>query len=208
LLVVETLGAGARVLRRRREVVSLLLDAVQEGRHESRAASPPPSLTAEGIVGGALSVLHGRLVEPGPEPLRDLTGQLMGMIVLPYLGASAARREIALPLPAAERRRRDSTPANPLHDLSMRLTYRTVRVLGSVATHPGASNRDIGAAADIPDQGQASKLLSRLEKLGLIENQGDGSSRGAPNAWTLTELGRRTHGAIFERQPIPGPAAV
>ena len=34
-----------------------------------------------------------------------------------------------------------------------------------------------------------SKLLTRLEKLGLIENRGIGHARGGPNAWTLTQRG-------------------
>jgi DNA-binding PadR family transcriptional regulator len=47
----------------------------------------------------------------------------------------------------------------------------------------------IGDAAGIGDQGQISKLLSRLEKLGLIENTHAYRPKGAANAWTLTERG-------------------
>ena len=52
----------------------------------------------------------------------------------------------------------------------MRLTYRTVRVLLAIAQHPGASNRQIGEDAGVHDQGQISKLLTRLHKLGLVDN--------------------------------------
>jgi len=34
---------------------------------------------------------------------------------------------------------------DPLRDVGMRLTYRTVRVLTAVAANPGASNREIAA---------------------------------------------------------------
>ena len=48
----------------------------------------------------------------------------------------------------------------------MRLTYRTVRVLGAVGEHPGASNREIAERAGISDQGQISKLLYAPGRLG------------------------------------------
>jgi hypothetical protein len=156
-------------------------------------------LTAEGIIGGVLSVLHARLVEDDPGSLLDLTGPLMGMIVLPYLGPAAARKEIAQPAP----KHSGKVPVvrdDPLQGLPMRLTYRTMRVLTSIAELAGAgtypSNRAVGEHAGIPDQGQASKLLTRLHKLGLITNQGGDPARGEPNAWTLTTTGRRVHDSI------------
>ena len=78
----------------------------------------------------------------------------------------------------------------------MRLTYRTMRVLVSVAENPGSSNRTIGQHAGIADQGQASKLLARLHKLGLIENHGGDPARGEPNAWVLTITGQQVHDSI------------
>jgi DNA-binding MarR family transcriptional regulator len=80
----------------------------------------------------------------------------------------------------------------------MRLTYRTVRALMAIAEHPGSSNRVIANAAEVIDQGQMSKLLARLQQLGLIENTGGGSARGEPNAWTLTDKGWRVQGALAE----------
>ena len=73
----------------------------------------------------------------------------------------------------------------------MRLTYRTMRVLEVIADDPGVSNRSVGEHADIADQGQISKLLSRLERLGLASNTGQGHQKGEPNAWTLTPTGER-----------------
>ena len=75
----------------------------------------------------------------------------------------------------------------------MRLTYRTARVLEAVARYSGASNRQIGELAEIPDQGQVSKLLARLQGLGLLTNTAgrDAHTRGAANAWILTELGEQ-----------------
>ena len=73
----------------------------------------------------------------------------------------------------------------------MRLTYRTARVLQAAAANPGASNRRIGEQADIYDQGQISKLLARLLRIGLLANTGRGHANGEPNAWSLTPLGER-----------------
>ncbi len=127
-----------------------------------------------------------------PRPLLSLLNPLMGMIVLPYHGAAASEREQRRPPP---RGRRPTAPrVDPLRELDMRLTYRTVRVLlaigslGGMGSHP--SNRQVATAAGISDQGQISKLLARLQALGLIGNGGGDHAKGEPNAWTLTQRGR------------------
>jgi AcrR family transcriptional regulator len=193
LLIVESLAAGPGALERRRNVSSQILPIVDLGRTE-KGGDPPP-LTAEGIVGGVLSVLHARLSEKNPGSLLELASPLMGMIVLPYLGPTAARKEIERPIPRRPAKR-PVLRTDPLQDLPMRFTYRTMRVLTAVAAGPGSSNRAVGESAGIPDQGQASKLLARLRKLGLIENQGGDPARGEPNAWTLTAKGTEVHEAI------------
>jgi DNA-binding MarR family transcriptional regulator len=88
---------------------------------------------------------------------------------------------------------------DPLRDLDMRLTYRTVRVLIAISAHPAASNRKIADTAGISDQGQISKLLLRLHNLGLIHNEGDGPAKGEPNAWQLTPKGQEVEQAIREQ---------
>ncbi|MFZ1154647.1 MAG: hypothetical protein WAN93_07060, partial [Solirubrobacteraceae bacterium] len=130
--------------------------------------------------------------------LLQFAGPLMSMIVLPYLGPAAARRELKRPMPVCLDKR-SAPPADPLRDVDMRLTYRTVRVLTSVAKCPGSSNRQIGVASGMQDQGQISKLLTRLHKLGLIENSDAGLARGGPNAWTLTQKGLEIEQAVGER---------
>jgi hypothetical protein len=61
---------------------------------------------------------------------------------------------------------------------------------------PGASNAEVSARVGIVDQGQISKLLARLARLGLIENQGAGQRYGAANAWHLTDSGKEFEAAI------------
>jgi DNA-binding IclR family transcriptional regulator len=60
----------------------------------------------------------------------------------------------------------------------MRLTYRTARVLEILAEQPGLSNRKLAEQAGIADQGQVSKLLGRLQRLGLVQEQGPGPRQG------------------------------
>jgi AcrR family transcriptional regulator len=195
LCVVDTLGAGPDALEARARVVDVLVGVVEEGGAFVRAGSRPSRLTAEGVVGGVLAVLYARLAGGEPRPLVELLNPLMGMIVLPYLGSAAAARERARAAPKA--RPRNGYPrSNPLEGLGMRLTYRTVRVLIAIAACEGASNRQVADGAGVADQGQISKLLARLEHLGLIENAGAGAARGEPNAWRLTPRGREVELAI------------
>ncbi|HTD58814.1 MAG TPA: hypothetical protein VK672_07955, partial [Solirubrobacteraceae bacterium] len=205
LLIVESLAVGHRALERRQNVLVLINSVIDQGRIEGKTVNDPPALTAEGIVGGVLSVLHARLTETNPEGravypcMGDLTSPLMGMIVLPYLGPAAARKEIERPTPKP-RIKRTLVRNDPLQDLPMRFTYRTMRVLTAIAELTGQgtypSNRTVGEHAGIPDQGQASKLLARLHRLNLIENQGGDPARGEPNAWTLTTTGKQVHNSI------------
>jgi AcrR family transcriptional regulator len=202
LCIVEALAAGPRALERRAHVVEIVKAALEEGGAEIKGRQPPP-LTAEGVIGAVSSVLHSRLAEPdvgqrGAEPSSSfaaLLGPLMGMIVLPYQGSAAAAKEIGRPRPPKPIGPRGQV-RDPLRDLNMRLTYRTVRVLLAIAQEPGASNRELADAAGVADQGQISKLLSRLKTLGLIQNTGAGPVRGEPNAWQLTSRGEQVGKAI------------
>jgi AcrR family transcriptional regulator/DNA-binding MarR family transcriptional regulator len=203
LCIVETLAAGPSALERRASVLETVMWAVDEGRGESTDREHPP-MAAEGVVGAVCSVLHARLMQltPAVRPpvvrpgaFVELLNPLMGMIVLPYLGAAAASRELKRPMPPRSERPLGGG-RDPLRELDMRLTYRTVRVLTAAAQAPGASNRQLADAAGVHDQGQISKLLARLKTLGLIENIGAGPVKGEPNAWQLTPKGQQIDQAI------------
>jgi AcrR family transcriptional regulator len=220
LLVVDALRAGPGALERRAGILRVLIEAVDGGRVEGRIAQERPLLTAEGVVGSVFSVIHARMLECAAgaetadhaaaghaasghiagdvagarEPLVALVNPLMGMIVLPYFGNGASKRELHRPVASPARAPRPRV--DPLKDLDMRLTYRTVRVLMAIATAPGASNRQVAQAAGVTDPGQMSKLLTRLDNLGLIHNSGAGYPKGEPNAWQLTTKGEEVEQAI------------
>ncbi len=219
LCVVGALGGGERALERRTAVAGRLVDAIHTGRLECRAPRHPERLVAEGLVGAVLAVIHARLVARAVagsatatgaaagsaaaprravggagafRPLLCLLNPLMAMLALPYLGKAASERERRHPAPRAGRP--PAPRVDPLSGLDMRLTYRTVRVLTAIDTLGGRgaqpSNRQVATAAGISDQGQISKLLARLQALGLVGNTGGDHAKGEPNAWALTTVGR------------------
>lgn len=189
LLVHSAYGAGA-VQREREAQIARLVALIDEGRHAARPGAGANALTAEGVAGAALAILRRRIAQGERVSLCELHGELSAMIVLPYLGAAAARREQTRAAPQLSRPRTAvSLGSDPLAELPMRLTYRTARALEGIARRPRSSNRHVGQYAGITDQGQISKLLGRLERLGLVANDGGGHSRGEPNAWTLTPAG-------------------
>ncbi|HEY5045038.1 MAG TPA: TetR/AcrR family transcriptional regulator [Solirubrobacteraceae bacterium] len=218
LVFVEALGAGPRVLERRAQVSEVLRRAVDQGRTGVKAGRELPPLTAEGIVGAAFSVIHARLLQESAGSLLDLLNPLMATIVLPYRGHAAAAQELQfskagpgfLPTdkPAKSGRSggtsgscagRDEVrvlrgPGGTSGSCAFRPTLRTLMVLAAVAElgERGSkpNNREVSDAAQIVDQGQISKLLARLEGIGLLHNTG-GHIQGVPNAWRLTPHGEQ-----------------
>jgi AcrR family transcriptional regulator len=206
--VVQAMRGGMKVQERREEILEGLAAVVDEGRGEGTRGGGCSVLTAEGIVGAAFAIVYARLLRGERKPLVGLLGELMGMIVLPYLGGAAARREQARPVPVGPVKAAGGGPVvagcavgDPLEGVSMRLTYRTARVLGCVAGRPGVSNREVAERAGIHDAGQVSKLLARLERLGLLVNGSGGHAKGEPNAWSLTAKGEQVARSVRIHAP-------
>ena len=201
LVISYLTGRGPMRPELRARVLERLCEVIDEGRLHMAPRYEVPPLAAEFVVGGVLAVIDAQLREPSPQ-LVALANPLLWTIVLPYLGPGAARRELARTAPTD---RLASTPPveDPLRRLNIRLTYRTARVLEVIAHSPGVSNAAVATGAGVNDQGQISKLLTRLAGIGLIENVGPGQPRGGANAWKLTEDGQRLEEAI-RRRPVAG----
>ncbi len=158
--------------------------------------TPRPALTAELVLGGVFSAIRARVLD-GEEntPLVELAPDLMAFIVTPYLGQAAAQAELAgMSAPAGETLPDAAEPqgTEPRDErLPMRATHRTMLVLRAIEAAPGSSNRQVAEVAGLSDEGQTSKLLSRLAERGVIENVGVGAAGGEPNAWLLTADGER-----------------
>ena len=70
----------------------------------------------------------------------------------------------------------------------------TIATEGRRGRYP--SNRLIAASFGIADEGQMFRLLTRLQRSGLIQNHGKGEVKGEPNAWRLTKRGEAVHTAL------------
>jgi AcrR family transcriptional regulator/DNA-binding PadR family transcriptional regulator len=223
--VVESARGDDRMFSYRAELLARITAVIAEGGQESLLGESSP-LTAEGVTGAVVSILAtrlaatGRRVAGGPRKdispgalLSDLLGELMGLIVLPYLGSEIAREEgtrpapvepaLALPFPApGSKQGGRNLTLDPIPSLGrqLRMTYRTALVLEAIALAPGISNLRVAGHAQINDQGQVSKLLSRLERNGLVQNTGRGHAQGAPNEWRLTPAGQKLEQNIREHQ--------
>ncbi|HME02620.1 MAG TPA: TetR/AcrR family transcriptional regulator [Solirubrobacteraceae bacterium] len=196
LCIVEALSAGPEVQARRAEVLAHLARAVDGGRRISPAAREMSEVTSQALVGGLCSVLHTHLLQERDMPAQELLAPLMSMIVLPYLGRAAARRELSRPVAVVPTcTALAEAEDNPLSGMKMRITLRTVTVLTVIAEHPGASNVEVARRSGVTDKGQISKLLRRLERLRLVV----GVDRPGIKAWYLTEHGERVRQATCPR---------
>lgn len=184
------MGGDERLLARRARVLAELAEAVDGGRQSATRGRELPHFTSIGVIGAALAILQAHLLRQDEQPLPELWGPLMAVIVLPYRGLEAARRELVLRPPPTRGEPPAARNGNAvLEQLPIRLTYRTTRVLAVIAEQPGATSADIARAAGIRDHGQTSKLLSRLQGLELIENLAYRDPKHAPKSWRLTEKG-------------------
>jgi hypothetical protein len=82
---------------------------------------------------------------------------------------------------------------DPLRELDVRLTYRTMRVIQVIAAQEMLSNIEVGRRAGILDEGQISRLLARLAIQRLVQNTG---VRRGRNSWRLTPTGWKLEAAI------------
>jgi DNA-binding MarR family transcriptional regulator len=203
-LVVHSVQAGGAVLQRRREVLDLLAQLLDDERAPARGYPPP--LTAQAVASGVLGVLHERLSQTDPGALVELAGPLMSFTVLPFLGLRAARRELARPVQATPAPVKPSVPLEALRDPGGRLNHRAASVLSLIGAEPGLNSRTLASRDGVKDEGQMSRLLARLERVGLIENTREAQRRGDVKAWQLTIALEELEAAISYEPPAPTPS--
>ena len=184
--------ASPTMLTHRGDVLDALIRIIDEGPNGSNATGNPPRLTAHVVLGGTLGLLHARLMTNDSRSVVELVNPLMSWVVAPHLGAPAARgQQCRPPQPRPSPPRKRSQRREPPADFGIPLTYRTRRVLGAVAAEPRLSNRELSERVGITDQGQISRLLSRLARHDLAENVRESQRKGEPNAWILTHRGKQ-----------------
>jgi AcrR family transcriptional regulator len=212
--VLHSVGASGPAAERREQVIASLVDQVDAGREISGSDNTTP-MTAEGVVGAATRLVYSRLANREPSPVTDLFAELTGLILLPYLGADEVRSIQSRPSPApvavdgsnplGGALDTSAEATDPLKGIAIRVTQRTALALQAVSQHPGASNRAVASRAGISDPGQASKLLARLERLGLITNQAVTGTKWELNSWALTPAGNRVVQLLGGRPSVRSP---
>jgi hypothetical protein len=84
-LVINSIAWGPEVLRRRGQLLDTLAAALDGGHAPG---------TAENLVGACISLVHTRLLQAEGGRFLELAPSLMSIIVHPYLGPRAAKREL------------------------------------------------------------------------------------------------------------------
>jgi hypothetical protein len=187
-------GLGLRCQQRILDILTPLLD--HGAPHATTGRVPEPTLTSEFVVGGAISVIQAQMLRADGTVFVGLAPSLMSFMVGPYLGGVAANAEFEGRTSAADYAARNQPVLSREAGLTraaalpIRVTHRTTMVLRAISQAPYSNNREIAQAAGLADEGQASKLLARLERQGVIENVGIGAGRGEPNAWLITPAGQ------------------
>jgi AcrR family transcriptional regulator len=189
---VDAMSGPKAVHEHKAEVMAMLAATVDLGRGLVSEKRQPSQLTAEATVGGISQIISTRLLNGSRASFVDLLGPCMYLIALPYLGVERATAELRRE-PSVQKPRRQVPDtcrrSQVLRDMNIRVTYRTIRTLDAICEQPGANNRTVAEKCGINDPGQVSKLLSRLERLALIENRGLGHDHGASNAWYIAPRG-------------------
>ncbi len=151
LLIVESLAAGPSALERRRQRDRTgrcrPVTWPHEGQGEARAARVDGRGHRRRSARSRSSTAVGsrRTEDCAARASARVGGSLDGHDRPPLSGTrrrTQRDRATRAPRPAHGDRRR----SDPLQDLPMRLTYRTMRVLVAVAENPGSSNRHVGRA--------------------------------------------------------------
>ncbi len=88
-----------------------------------------------------------------------------------------------------------------LKEAGGRLNHRVVSVLRTIGAEPGLSNQEIAERLGVASKAHTSKLLARLARFGLIENQMLDARPFRANAWRLTASGKQLQAAIQQTQP-------
>lgn len=93
-MIVGGLSADSPLVIRRRRVLADLACSL-EADSPDRASLAAVPFGSEAVVSGAASIIHSRLREDPTPALLDLSGSLMAMLVLPFVGECVARGELA-----------------------------------------------------------------------------------------------------------------
>jgi AcrR family transcriptional regulator len=201
LVEVQTAAPAVRE-HRERILQAFRALVVQRIQGEVSHASP---LAAEGTHASVIGIVNARLNSPQQQPLIELLGPLMGIIVAPFMDETHIAREIQRGHDLAQQiiARRSVSPQPPsdanvaaqIPDFLLNARAHRARLcLLYVVERPGASNQQVGDGIGVSHRGQVARLLKRLAAFGLVTKHPGGP--GHANAWTPTTTGQHMAHAL------------
>jgi AcrR family transcriptional regulator len=92
VFAVEAAAASLAAAERQFAALDQFASLLRGGRHLYPEAASLPDATERALVGGIASILSGHLLMEDPQAIPRLQGQLVELVLIPYLGEGEARR--------------------------------------------------------------------------------------------------------------------
>jgi AcrR family transcriptional regulator len=92
VFAVEATAASLAAAERQFAALDQFATLLRGGRHHYSRATSLPAATERALVGGIASIVSGHLLMEDPQALPALEGQLIELLLIPYLGEGEARR--------------------------------------------------------------------------------------------------------------------
>jgi AcrR family transcriptional regulator len=210
----EVLAAGSWALEHHERNLAALQEVIL-GYWAAAGAGEADPVIARGVVASTLGLITTHVVTRRTEPLIVLLAPLTSLVVTPFLDADAIKHDVDRAARLTETLLSERYPLPPRSDASAAripaelqtprasrareaLLYIAERSDEGSTRRKGPSNTEIAIGIGVSHQSQMSKLLARLERIGLLVK--DPGSPGNPNAWSLTCSGRNAADVLKERQ--------
>jgi AcrR family transcriptional regulator len=215
VFIVETLGAGPSLREHRERVIEAIRLLMLAGLDREVTHTSP--LEPEGVLASVIGIIHTRLLAREPEPLIQILGPLMGIIVAPFStrtqtveeiekGNALARELLQASIATVNDSAREHATAVNIPELlrtarAHRLRLCLLYVARQARQGFTPSNQDIGDAIGVPHRGHTSMLLARLAAAGLLVKHP--GAPGHPNAWSPSTTGERVAAALTQTHHAP-----
>ncbi len=92
VFAVEACAASLAAAERQFSALDQFADLLRRGRRKYPAAVPLPDATERALIGGIASIVSVHLLMENPQAIPPLEGELVELLLIPYLGETEARR--------------------------------------------------------------------------------------------------------------------
>ena len=94
MCIVEVVAAGPEARGRRDAAMRVFVDFLEPGRAEAPKDVAVPDLAAEIVVGGIYEIIYSRLQRDAADELVEMLPELLGCVLIPFIGHRAADRAV------------------------------------------------------------------------------------------------------------------